>query len=65
VIDQSCQNGMKGNPLHEAGMNGPHRRMAKAPTRTESPMDKDLFAVFRHQERASSHVMHLANEDRE
>jgi hypothetical protein len=59
----SREEGMKGDPLHEEGMKGNYRRNARAPTRTESSMDKDQFAMFRKQERASSHVMHVPNED--
>ena len=60
---ESREEGLKGDPLHEEGMKGAYRRQAKAPTRIESPMDRDQFALFRHQEKAVCHTVHAPNED--
>ena len=54
---------MKGDPLHEEGMKGQYKRQAKNPPYTESPMDRDQFALFRHQEKSVCHVVHAPNED--
>ena len=57
------EDGTKGDPLHEEGMKGQYKRQAKNPPYTESPMDRDQFALFRHQEKSVSHVVHAPNED--